>query len=126
MKFYRNPTKRVSASTIKIRLHHGFGGGKLAGGKALSMQRMLWTNDCDVVMMGHTHITSVQTEAIGYVDRSGRECEKPKLGLWTGNWMGRARYADNHGYMPLPVGYAKLIIEPYREGLGKLIGQAIV
>lgn len=39
-------------------IHHGFGGGALAGSHALTLQRMMLRHPCDLLLMGHRH-TSV-------------------------------------------------------------------
>jgi hypothetical protein len=43
-------------STFVFYLHHGFGGGRLAGGHALTLQRQFLWNDADVILLGHRHI----------------------------------------------------------------------
>ena len=58
LRFYRKGHSHL----FKINLHHGYVGGKLAGAKALEMQRWLWSHDADVVVFGHSHNTSIQIE----------------------------------------------------------------
>lgn len=40
---------------LTIFVHHGYGGGRLAGGDALALQRMLHQYDCDLLFVGHRH-----------------------------------------------------------------------
>jgi len=50
---------RVSGKTeltTTIYVHHGYGGGRLAGGHALTLQRAFLWNQADVALMGHRHI----------------------------------------------------------------------
>jgi predicted phosphodiesterase len=49
---------------IKLFLWHGAGGGKLRGGKALTMQRLAWIYGADIIVMGHVHSESVAPEAV--------------------------------------------------------------
>ena len=62
--FYRHATRDAQGSLVRISLHHGFVGGKLAGAKALNMQRWLWCHDCDLAIFGHSHNTMAQIEAV--------------------------------------------------------------
>jgi len=42
--------------TVVLYVHHGFGGGRLAGGHALALERTLNDHDCDIALIGHRHI----------------------------------------------------------------------
>jgi predicted phosphodiesterase len=95
--------------TFRLRLHHGYGGGRLAGGKALNMQREIWTHaNADIVAMGHTHIAKVQPEAV-QVERGGKIYDVPRWGLWTGTYLrgfvddSPSTYSEVKGYLPLPM-----------------------
>ena len=114
LKFARSKRGETLAgvSTIKISLHHGFTGGKLAGAKALNMQRWLWNHECDIALHGHSHDTKIMIEAVESVDRTGKIVDKKRLGCITGNWMGRAKYANKSGYYPCPIGYVDIEIAP--------------
>ena len=52
--FYRSQ-KDAQGTLLRVYLHHGFVGGRLAGAKALNMQRVLWNHECDLAIMGHSH-----------------------------------------------------------------------
>lgn len=112
---------------VKINLHHGFVGGRLSGAKALNMQRWLWSHDCDVAMMGHSHDIKVLPEAVEKLNvRTGKVWIQNKLGLITGNWLGRAAYASDQGYLPLPVGYTELLLYPRTQGMRKMSASAVI
>jgi len=111
---------------IKVNLHHGFVGGRLDGAKALNMQRWLWSHDADVAMMGHSHDIKVLPGAIERLNiRTGKSEIQNRLGLITGNWLGRAAYASDMGYFPLPVGYTELRLWPRTQGMKKMSASAV-
>lgn len=106
--FYRDQKKKQGSHNITINLHHGFVGGKLAGAKALNMQRWLWSHDCDIVIFGHSHNEGSQTEAVEYVDQAGNIKIKPRKGMYAGTFLrstndngGASSYSEEKGYFPL-------------------------
>ena len=112
LKFHREKGKRAGTAVVKIFAHHGFVGGRLAGAKALNMQRLLWNHGADIVYMGHDHTARVQPEAIEEVDNGGNVVTRIRYGCSTGNWLGQAQYAKDAGYFPLPVGYVETVLRP--------------
>ena len=109
--------KRSHTTTIKINLHHGFVGGKLAGAKALNMQRWLWTHEADVVVFGHSHNTASQVEAVEALDDGGNVKHKSRIGIYSGTFLnsyneGAATYAEIKGYFPNPNTGVELILRP--------------
>lgn len=44
-----------SAMRYSIYCHHGYGGGRLAGGHALTLERVLSDFECDIALLGHRH-----------------------------------------------------------------------
>ena len=109
---FHSSERRVGTSVVNIFAHHGFVGGRLAGAKALNMQRLLWNHSADLIYMGHDHTTRVQTEAVESVNRSGKIVTEVRHGCSTGNWLGQAKYAKEAGYFPIPVGYVKTVLRP--------------
>ena len=105
-------------TTIRINLHHGFVGGKLAGAKALNMQRWLWTHECDLCLMGHSHNTETQVEAVERV-RGSRVVRDIRKGAFCGTFMNRAQaadtYADRRGYFPSPHSQIVIVLRPGAE-----------
>lgn len=110
LSFYRDKKKKGGASHIKVNLHHGFGGGRLAGGRALNMQRWLWTHDCDLCLMGHNHHSEVIPVAWERVitSRKMRVETTNRLGAYTGSYLkyyiedGESTYGEKKGYLPVP------------------------
>ena len=98
--------------TMRIYLHHGFVGGKLAGAKALNMQRWLWTHDADLVIFGHSHNTGVQVEATESVTAAGKVRYNHRMGAYSGTFLRGAEYAQQRGYFPLALSQIEIVLRP--------------
>ncbi len=106
-----------NSATFVFNLHHGFVGGKLAGAKALEMQRWLWTHNADVVIFGHSHNTAIMPEAVESVDRNGNVLLQKRRGCFAGTFLrnniaGATTYSEMRGYMPLPLGGVEITMRP--------------
>ena len=99
-------------STLNWYLHHGFVGGKLAGAKALNLQRWLWSHDADLVLFGHSHNTGTQVEAVESVNRFGKVVYQNRLGAYAGTFMTGAEYAKEKGYFPMPKARIEIQLKP--------------
>ena len=114
LKFYSSKKKNAKGGmvAVKFNLHHGFVGGKLAGAKALNMQRWLWSHECDVAIFGHSHNVSAQPEAVEWVDKHGNIKTQVRKGLYAGSFLktvndnkkGVSTYSEIKGFFPLPHG----------------------
>lgn len=116
--FYRS-SKKERGRVVTLNVHHGFGGGKLAGAKALNIQRWLWTHECDVAIFGHLHNLTVQKESVEYVDKGNNIQNRHRFGCYAGAFMGRAEYAIRKGFLPLPFGGVEIKVdmaEPHKIG----------
>jgi len=111
--FYRGKKRANSgASTITINVHHGFVGGRLAGAKALNMQRWLWNHDADLVIFGHSHNQQSQVEAVELLDSGDNIRTRMRKGVYAGTFLGLAGYAEAKGYFPLPTGHVEILLKP--------------
>ena len=110
LKHYRD-SQRNRGRQIKIKLHHGFVGGKLAGAKALNMQRMLWNHNCDLCIMGHSHNSAVQVEAVEDV-AGAKVVYRNRIGMYGGTFLQGARYAQEKGYFPIPLTQPMVKLRP--------------
>lgn len=110
LNFYRADEKK-RATNLRLYLHHGFVGGRLAGAKALNMQRALHTRDADLVIMGHSHNESVQVEAVESV-RGSHVVLNHRIGVFSGTFLAQADYAEVKGYLPLPVTQPVVLLKP--------------
>lgn len=119
LSFYRNKTKNQRGTMTRINLHHGFVGGKLAGAKALNMQRWLWTHECDLVLFGHSHNTMVQKETVEKINRAYEAEYHDRIGAYCGTYLkttaeGRtSSYSEIKGYFPTPVGNIEIKLTPH-------------
>ena len=122
--FFNDSKKTVSSTNINI--HHGFTGGRLAGAKALNMQRWLWTHNADVVIFGHSHNTGTQVEAVESISTYGNVQYNHRIGTYSGTFLsttnkGGATYSEVKGYMPTPVTYVEIFIKPWeRDASGRI------
>lgn len=57
-------TQTANHWRLRIFAHHGFGGGRLPGGHALTLGRALADFEADLVLMGHRHVLSVVPKVI--------------------------------------------------------------
>jgi predicted phosphodiesterase len=115
--FYRGKDADA-VTTINGNLHHGFTNGKLAGAKALNMQRWLWTHDCDFAIFGHSHNTMAQVETVETLDRGDNVIYHVRRGGFSGTFMRTTTpdmpsgYAERKGYFPMPLGGCELYLKP--------------
>ena len=120
LNFYRHKKKKAGSSAVKINLHHGFVGGRLAGAKALNMQRRLAFHEADLCLMGHSHNTMVQAEARQYLAGATVK-EKKLIGAYTGTFLksinvdGPSTYSEVKGYLPMPLSRVEILLRPGAE-----------
>lgn len=118
--------RRSGTNIVTINLHHGFTGGRLAGAKALAMQRWLWQHDADISLMGHSHNTEVQVEQVELIDRAGNFLVRKRHGAFCGTMLdttmpGIDTYSAIKGYPPMPVGGVEIDLMPRSENEHKRI-----
>ena len=115
LRFSRGTVERASDTvTVDVLVHHGFGGGRLAGAPALNMQRFLLSHAADLAIMGHVHRAAVQTETVEYLDREGNVRLATRYGCYAGTFLKEAPYARRKGYLPLSPRTTRIRITPYR------------
>ena len=105
--------------TIDISLHHGAGGGQLAGGKVNRLQRWLWTHDCDLALFGHCHNLDTTPVAVERLDENGNLVTKVRKGAYCGTFLkttnpqGPVTYSERKQYLPMPTGNPHIVIQPF-------------
>ena len=114
LKLHRQPDRNAT-TTITIYAHHGYTNSRLAGARSLNMQRVLWTHNCDIAIMGHSHNTEVMAEAIEEIDREGNIHIRKRYGVYSGTFLRRPKYAVDKGYYPMPMGGCIITIKPGRR-----------
>jgi hypothetical protein len=111
---------------INVYMHHGFGGGQLAGGKALKLERVLGRFDCDLAFVGHWHTReSVRFVAQG-ITRQGRIYNRNRVAVATGAWVqsleqGAETYAERKGYPATAVGCPVVHLNPNKREIKALV-----
>jgi len=119
--------KRAKGSSrlVTLNIHHGYVGGRLAGAKALSMQRWLFTHAADVVLMGHSHNLGIQIEAVEKISKAGKLLMQKRLGCYTGTFMSGSgegeSYSEVKGYLPMPASTMVLEVAPLKNDDGPRI-----
>jgi hypothetical protein len=116
----------VDDRNIKIQTMHGVGGGRLAGhpyNKIDGFSR-IWA-DMDIVAAGHTHKLGVNVSIAPLEIKNGKIKQKVQYHVSTGSFLanyaeGIAGYGEKAAYRPLPLGYAKVIIND-----GKIFGVVV-
>ena len=108
----------AQTNMVKVNLHHGYVGGKLAGAKALEMQRWLWSHDADIVIFGHSHNTNIQIEQSEGINDAGDLVLKNRYGVYAGSFLktvnenGASTYSEVKGYLPMPTAGVQIMIRP--------------
>ena len=110
------PGSRTTA--IDLNLHHGFGGGKLAGSKALQMEKWLWTHGAELTIFGHTHNADAYRAAVEYLDQAGNVKVEERRGVYSGTYLTNCNgsgstYAERKGYFQLGVGGVMIELKPH-------------
>lgn len=117
--------RKGATSTMRIYCHHGFGGGRLPGGDALALGRVLGDYDCDLALMGHRHKQHILPKLIAGPSASHRgSCRMiTRLALFGGHYLNAYvtpskegswidTYAEEIGLPPAPLGTPLITIKP--------------
>jgi hypothetical protein len=108
----------VQSWALDIFCHHGWGGGRLAGAKALKLERALARYTADLVMIGHWHTRqTVPGSTIGLNRPGTRIRHAERRGLVTGHWLrgytqDTETYVERAGFPPSPVGCPVVELRP--------------
>ena len=121
LRLQRQAGERVADSwTVIIYCHHGYGAGRLEGGKALKLGRLPKSYRADVYLMGHTHskqcIPAHQVRVAAGADRVvGTDIWECYTGSFLRSYDAEGdveSYAESAGYSPLPIGPVEIEFEP--------------
>lgn len=119
-----NPHSSGSNWSMRIYCHHGTGGGALAGGHALRIERMLGSFDCDLSLSGHVHrpVTASRTILMASGHRKVAEERTAWAAIIPGYLSGAVKtrkdgwpvntYSERKQLPPQPVGTLPIIIRP--------------
>lgn len=73
---------------VTIYAHHGYGGGALAGGDALHLQRLLRGCDADLVLVGHRHrLRMIEDTVIGVSQNLRHVVQRSRLAVMMPSYL---------------------------------------
>ncbi|MGQ9459193.1 MAG: hypothetical protein ACUVS5_13045, partial [Anaerolineae bacterium] len=116
---------------VVLYLHHGYVGGRLAGAKALELERVLMSRDCHVAILAHSHGPRVvvkrpylrSTDSLHVV-------EETRVALMAGCFLpGHGHpesYAELKGLPPSDLGASRVEIRAFQGKKGELSIEAVV
>lgn len=107
--------------TVKVRYHHGWGGGsRTTGGDLTKFSKDMAYWDADLFLYGHVH--QLKVDVIPRLGISGtRLIAKPKTMVIGGTFLKTysdttdPTYSEIKGYPPVPIGGAKINIKPNKN-----------
>jgi hypothetical protein len=107
---------RTSTWSQTLFLHHGAGGGALAGAKALRLERLVMAYDADIYAVGHTHTKMVlQKRRYGMRSRGTGVDDRSLIMVNVGAFIRTAHYAVKRGLYPQGVGPVELWMYPDKQ-----------
>lgn len=127
-RFRRKGEKSASTWSVTLYVHHGYGGGRLAGAHALDLQRTLKDMECDIALKGHRHVvqyvpnTKIRPSARG----NKTEC-RTQGGLFVGTYRDvlydtvEADYSIRKGYPYTKSQRTELLFTPDKKRAQVLI-----
>jgi hypothetical protein len=107
----------VRSWSLPTFLHHGAGGGKLKGAKALNLQRVAGWADVGLVIMGHVHDEVIEpVNRIG-TDTNGNLVNNRIMTMVSGTFLDTwckdgAAYVENALYPPGSIGTPYVVVRP--------------
>ncbi len=106
--------------TVRIWLHHGAGGGRLKGAKALGLQRIAWSFDCDLAIHGHVHDEVIEPVNRVGVTTNGKLYNHRTMAFVSGTFMRSwhedgAAYSEQALYFPGSVGTSYARVRPWLQ-----------
>lgn len=88
-------TDKSDSWRVVFYLHHGYGGGILEGGHALTLGRIFKSYNCDIALLGHRHVTAHLTNVQLEVSPGGTLRERHQVAAFCGSY--RRSYRDDDG-----------------------------
>lgn len=122
VRFRRKAGKSGSSTKLVIYAFHGAGGGRLAGGHALTLERVLGDYQCNLALLGHRHVIQYVRKEITEPKGDGAVV-KTRTGLFCGSFLGAYikpsgngsltdTYAERLGLPPKQTGCPRVVIKP--------------
>ena len=122
---------------IDIYCHHGYGGGRLPGGDALALGRVLGDYECSLALMGHRHTFHTLEKEVVSVDRRGNVRQQTRRAAFVGSYLAAYiqpstdskpvdTYAEAIGLPPKRTGTTRILIQPEDHKMAILSGDALL
>lgn len=112
-------------------LHHGYVGGRLAGAKALELERLPGNYEFDIAILSHSHGQMMAIRKTRLVPtKSGRVMSVPKVMIQNGTFLPThgdpEGYGELKGYPPAQVGAARVDVWGFRGNKNEIEIRAVV
>jgi len=114
--------------TVVLYVHHGYGGGRLAGAHALDLERTLKDMECDIALKGHRHVVQYVPNTKVRPSAKGDKTEQRTQGaMFCGTYRDmlidtvEADYSTRAGYPPKKTQQVELIFTPDKKRAQVLI-----
>ena len=108
--------------TVKLYLHHGWGGGGKAGGINIKLEDQMDRYESDVTLMGHHHKVTTHTNSAPLRVNAALQLEQPpdKVGAICGTYLRAVindadTYAEGKAYRPSPMSDIIVTIRPDKK-----------
>ena len=122
---------------VTVYCHHGYGGGRLPGGDALALGRVLGDYECDLALMGHRHTFHNLEKTVISMDRAGKLQQKTRHAAFVGSYLGAYihpstenkpvdTYAEAIGLPPKRTGTTRILIQPRTGKMAIVSGDALL
>lgn len=120
LRFRRGTEKDYGGTwSMNVYCHHGFGGGRMPGGHALTLGRVLGDYDCDVAFLGHRHVRQFLDKTITLP----RNRTRLKMAMFVPSYLNAYiipssedklvdTYAEEFGLPPQHIGTVPIVIKP--------------
>jgi hypothetical protein len=122
--FLRRGKGKGNRYALNFYVHHGYGGGRKAGGHALALEDIMLTYDADIYLMGHRHVRqTVESLRIG-PDIARGHAQRKRVGIFSGSYLNSLlevdgqvidTYALRKGLRPQPLGCTYIEVRPDKK-----------
>jgi hypothetical protein len=133
IRFRRGTPKAYHDSwRLNLYLFHGSGGGRLPGGHALALGRVLGDYDCDIALMGHRHVRQFVDKTVVAPGKRGFS-ERYRAAMFVASYLNAYiipaskkmpidTYPEHKGLPPQALGTTPIVIYPDEREFDFVVG----
>lgn len=115
----RGESHKDGSRLLRLGVHHGAGGAN-AGGAINRLREWLYTHECDVFFVGHTHNTESTTATVEEWDAAGRLRPVTRYGVICSTFLrsseeGITTYGERRMLKPTHVGRTMVTVKPFSD-----------